>query len=135
MPDDVMVDKCEIIGNCLRRIREEYSGRSEHLRKNITKQDSILLNLERACQAAIDLAMRVIRLKGLGIPKESREAFRIMEQAGYLDPALSDSMQRMVGLRNVAIHAYQDLDLDVVEKVIAGQLGDFERLVQIGLGI
>jgi uncharacterized protein YutE (UPF0331/DUF86 family) len=36
--------------------------------ENYTKQDSIILNIQRACKAVIDLGMHVIAEKGLGIP-------------------------------------------------------------------
>jgi hypothetical protein len=75
MPDDVILAKSEIIERCLRRIDEVYAGDPSNLHEDFTKQDSILLNIERACQAAIDMALRVVRLKHLGLPKESREAF------------------------------------------------------------
>ncbi|MDV2887450.1 hypothetical protein RYX45_19920, partial [Alkalihalophilus pseudofirmus] len=49
------LNKINIIERCIRRIHEEYENNPEHL-KNFTKQDSIVLNLQRACEASIDLA-------------------------------------------------------------------------------
>ena len=75
MPDDVILAKVEIIERCLHRIREEYAGVPANLYDNWTRQDSILLNLERACQASIDLALRLVSMKNLGLPKESHGGF------------------------------------------------------------
>ena len=133
MPDDVLVQKSEIIENCIHRIRDVYDQRPENLRDDFTKQDSILLNLERACQAAIDGAARLCRMKMLGIPKESRESFTLLEKAGLLPSELAEKMRKMVGLRNVAVHAYQTLDLDLVENVIQNHLVDFESFVRFML--
>jgi len=55
MVRDVIYNKCAIIERCLARIREEYAGNPENL-QNYTKQDSIILNIQRACEACIDLA-------------------------------------------------------------------------------
>lgn len=41
-------------------------GHEMELAINFTRQDSIILNLLRACEAAIDIAMHVVRIKGLG---------------------------------------------------------------------
>ncbi|MBM4253758.1 MAG: DUF86 domain-containing protein [Deltaproteobacteria bacterium] len=71
-----------------------------------TKQDSILLNLERACQASIDLAMRIVRIKRLGIPTESGEAFYLVKQAGLLTDSIHKEMVAMVGFHNSAVHDY-----------------------------
>ena len=65
MPDDVILAKVEIIERCLHRIREEYAGVPANLYDNWTRQDSILLNLERACQASIDLALRLVSMIAL----------------------------------------------------------------------
>ena len=40
-------------------------------------------------------------------------------------------MQRMVGFRNVAVHEYARLNLDVVLSIITKQLGDFRTFSSI----
>ena len=56
--------------------------------KNNTKQDSIVLNLQRACEASIDLAMHIIAEKKLGLPQNSRDAFSFLEGEGILPLSL-----------------------------------------------
>lgn len=58
MADDVILNKAAIIERCVARVREEYADDERNLTDNLTRQDSIILNLQRACEAAIDLAMR-----------------------------------------------------------------------------
>lgn len=61
---------------------------------NQTKQDAIILNLQRACEAAIDLAMYVVNQRRLGTPQESRDAFALLQTAGILPADLATRMQR-----------------------------------------
>ena len=68
MPDDVLLNKVATIERCLARIEEEYKGHEDELEFNLTRQDSIILNLQRVCEAAIDLAMHVVRVRRLGLP-------------------------------------------------------------------
>jgi uncharacterized protein YutE (UPF0331/DUF86 family) len=133
MPDDVVLAKAEIIERCLRRINEVYDGSPANLRGDLTKQDSILLNLERACQAAIDLALRLVRLRTLGLPKESREAFVLLEQDGAIPPELAQSLRAMVGFRNIAVHNYRGLDLDKVEAILSRRLPDLRRFASLAI--
>ncbi len=116
-PDDVMFNKAAIIERCLRRVAEEYSNDPSRL-QNYTHQDAILLNLERACQAAVDLAMRVVARDHLGIPQSSAQAFDLLSQAGRIGPELSGKMRALVGFRNVAVHQYQTLKLDILLQII-----------------
>jgi uncharacterized protein YutE (UPF0331/DUF86 family) len=126
MADDVVLNKAAIVERCLGRVREVHAGNDANLREDLTRQDSILLNLQRACEASIDLAMHLVRKRRLGLPQESREAFDLLEQAGLLPAGLARAMRAMVGFRNVAVHSYRDLDLDVVSSIIRERLTDFE---------
>lgn len=130
MADDVVLNKTSIIERCLRRVREEYDDDPSNLHNDITKQDAIILNLQRACQAAIDLAMHLVREHDLGVPQESREAFALLEEQGHLDPDLSHRLMRMVGFRNVAVHEYQSLNLDIVQSIVEEHLSDFTRFTE-----
>jgi len=133
-PDDVILAKVEIIERCVRRIHEVYGGNPANLHQDWTRQDSILLNIERACQASIDLAMRLVAIRGLGLPAESREAFVLIANAGIIDHELSVSLQRMVGFRNLAVHNYRKLDLAMVQNLVEHRLGDFARFCAIAIG-
>ena len=125
MADDVTLNKAMSIERCLQRILEEYAGDDKNLFTNQTKQDAIVLNLQRACETAIDLAMYVVNQRRLGVPQESRDAFTLLQTAGILLPDLATRMQKMVGFRNVAVHEYTRLNLDVVRAIITKQLEDF----------
>ncbi len=125
MADDVILNKAGSIERCLRRITEEFAGDRQNLAANQTKQDAIVLNLQRACETAIDLAMYVISQRRLGLPQESRDAFALLQTAGILPSELAGRMQRMVGFRNVAVHEYTRLNLDIVLTIITKHLDDF----------
>ncbi len=125
MVDDILLAKAASIERCLRRIEEEYRGREAGLESDWTRQDSIVLNLQRACEAAIDIAMHLVRERALGLPTESRDAFRFIRDAGIITEALSKRMESMVGFRNIAVHEYQSMRLDVVRHILDERLGDF----------
>lgn len=131
MADDVLLNKADTIERCISRVLEIYEGTPANLRNDQNKQDAILFNIERACQAAIDMAMRVVRLKRLGLPKESRDAFDLLKQAGILNDQLCSKMHGLVGFRNTAIHNYKKLDLNIVEAIINHRLTDFQELSKI----
>lgn len=125
MADDVILNKAASIERCLRRISEELAGDRQNLFANQTKQDAIIFNLQRACERAIHLAMHVISQHRLGLPQGSRDTFALLQTAGILPTGLATRMQRMVGFRNVAVHEYIRLNLDIVNTIITKHLEDF----------
>lgn len=134
MADEVVLNKAAVIERCLMRLDEEYANSGAELESNYTRQDAIVLNLLRASEAAIDLAMHATRVGRLGLPQESREAFVLLERAGWIEPGLSRRMQAMVGFRNVAVHDYQKLSLEVVKSILENHLGDFQAFTAAILG-
>ncbi|AJF07539.1 type VII toxin-antitoxin system HepT family RNase toxin [Geoalkalibacter subterraneus] len=131
MADDVLLNKVSVIERCMGRVQEEYAGHEDELETNFTRQDAIVLNLLRACEAAIDAAMHLVRVRRLGLPQESRESFALLEKAGVLDGELSVRLQAMVGFRNIAVHDYQKLNLEIVKSILEEGLQDFRRFCEV----
>jgi uncharacterized protein YutE (UPF0331/DUF86 family) len=122
--DDVLLNKAAIMERCLRRVAEEYAGTPSRL-LDPTHQDAIVLNLERACQAAIDAAMYLVARDHLGVPQASADAFTLLEKAGRLDGGLAGRLRAMVSFRNVVIHEYQKLNLDILRTIVESRGVDF----------
>ncbi|MDO8789967.1 MAG: DUF86 domain-containing protein [Sulfuritalea sp.] len=117
--DEVLLGKAGIIERCLIRIEEDYVGHEDELTTNFTRQDALVLNLQRACEASIDAAMHLVRIHRLGIPTESRQAFEMLVKSGTLDVDLGRKLVAMVGFRNVAVHNYHELDIDILRGILA----------------
>jgi uncharacterized protein YutE (UPF0331/DUF86 family) len=116
-PDDVLLNKAAIIERCIRRVRAEHLANPTL--DNFTHLDALTLNVERACQASIDMAMHLVVRHRLGIPQSSGEAFTLLERAGHLPAPIARSMRAMTGFRNVAVHQYEELDAEVLRWVVS----------------
>ena len=114
-PSDVALNKAAIVERCIRRLCEEYVA--DPALESYTHIDAMTLNIERACQACIDLAMHVVATRRLGMPQSSGEAFALLRAAGLIPAALEDAMRRMTGFRNIAIHQYQEMDNAVLRHI------------------
>lgn len=119
----VILNKFETIEKCINRINEEYEGNSKNL-QDYRKMDMIVLNLQRACEAVLDLAMYIVSTRKLGLPQNKREAFVLLEENKIIDSGMSKNMQGMVGFRNIAVHDYKEIDEDILKDVIENHLTD-----------
>ncbi|MCX7904370.1 MAG: DUF86 domain-containing protein [Caloramator sp.] len=124
MVNDVLLNKIQTIDRCLKRINEVYENNPENL-KDYTKQDSIILNLQRASEACIDIAMHICSEEKLGIPQNSRDAFELLEENKIIDFKLLRKLKAMVGFRNIAVHDYQSINIEIVKNIIENHLQDF----------
>jgi len=119
--DDVVLNKSESIRRCIKRIEEDYD---EEFENSYTKQDAVILNIQRAIQQTIDLGAYIVKKYKLGIPKSSKEIFEILEKERIIDENLSKNLQNMVGFRNLAIHEYTKLKLEIIEYIIKKRIFD-----------
>ncbi len=126
--DDILLNKAAIIKRALARIDEEYLGYEDQLDTDFRRQDSIILNLQRSCEAAMDMGTRFVRLRSLGVCQSSREIFALLASAEVIPQDLCERLQAMVGFRNIAVHDYQQLNIDIVRSVLDTRLNDFRVL-------
>jgi len=131
MPDrDVVLAKVAAIQKCLRRIKD-VTGLDPDRLDELNTQDIFILNLQRAIQSTIDLATHFVASEGLGIPDTIRGNFVLLENAKIITKTLSKKMQSMVGFRNIAIHDYQTLDVDILKAILSKNLKDLEQFYTI----
>lgn len=126
----VVMNKYETIERCIKRINEEYENNPQNL-EDYRKEDMIILNLQRACEAVLDLAMYVVSSRKIGMPQNKREAFKILEENKIIDNKMCKNMQNMVGFRNIAVHDYQEIDHEILIEVIENHLEDLQEFSRI----
>jgi uncharacterized protein YutE (UPF0331/DUF86 family) len=125
MADDVLINKAATIERCVARAREEYAADPDGFAHNFSRQDAAILNIQRACEAALDMGLHIIRRERLGVTQSARDTFTLLAQAHWLTPAVAEQMKRMVGFRNVAVHDYQSLQLPITLNILTHHLDDF----------
>lgn len=125
MADDVLINKAATIERCVARAREEYAADPEGFALNFTRQDAAILNIQRACEATLDMGMHIIRRERLGIAQSARDTFTLLARARWISEPVAEQMKRMVGFRNIAVHDYQALQLPITTNILTQHLDDF----------
>lgn len=123
--NDIILNKKESIERCIKQIRTYYAIPGDKpFEYDFMKQDAIAVNLQRACEQSIDLANHTIKVRKLGLPKESRESFRLLAQHKIIPRDLAANLEKMIGFRNALVHEYQMLDIGLMIDVIENHLDD-----------
>jgi uncharacterized protein YutE (UPF0331/DUF86 family) len=98
-------------------------------------QDAFVLNVQRATQAAIDMASWVCKDKKLGIPDTYKKSFELLFQHDFIDAAVLHSMKSMCGFRNIAIHEYKKINVDILKSILTKHLIDLEKFYQLVINL
>ena len=62
--------------------------------------------------------MHIVAEKRLGLPQTSREAFDLLQDQSIIDEEVAKRLKAMVGFRNIAVHDYQTLNLDILKQIV-----------------
>ena len=77
--NDGLLTKVASILRSLNRAQEDIKNENT-FRNNITKQDAVVLNQQRACEASSNIANHIVKEKRLGLPKSARESFELLSK-------------------------------------------------------
>ena len=105
----------------------------EELRMDRDKRNMVLHALLISIQSAIDIATYIIAEKGLRKPSTYRETFEILEEGQIIPEDLANDLSDLAGFRNVLVHIYWELDMDVIHGILRNDLKvllTFEKLVK-----
>jgi uncharacterized protein YutE (UPF0331/DUF86 family) len=90
-------------------------------------KDIVERNLQIAIEACVDIGKMIISRQGLREPRDTKDVFSVLAEAGILDEKTLDFLIPMAGARNILVHSYDKIDDAVVYGILKKHLGDFRR--------
>lgn len=128
MSDAELLDKkLAFIETCVRELRE--LARPERLADDVREARFVEHTLQIAIQAALDAASYIVSARRLGEPETNRALFDLLRKAGILEEPLAERLYGMAGFRNVLVHGYRDVDLEIVRDILENHLDDLPAFV------
>jgi len=121
----LIAKKLAFIETCVRELRT--LARPAEIARDVREQRFVEHTLQIAIQAALDVASHIVSDQRLGEPRRQSELFAILARHGWLTDDLATTMRHIVGLRNVVVHGYQDVDLGILRDTVAHRLDDLLR--------
>lgn len=132
--NEVVLNKKISIERCIEQLNTYYAlDRGLPFEQDFLKQDAIAMNLQRACELSIDIANHLIKIRKLGLPQDSRDSFELLRRAGMIDEPMARALQAMVGFRNILVHEYRKLDMNIMVKVIESHARDLLDFANVAL--
>ncbi len=125
----VLAERVMAVERHLARVRDRLPTPPAGLQPATDASDAVVLHLWQATQIVIDLAMSACVALRLGTPRSYADAFRRLQRAGIVEPALADRLVQAAGFRNIVAHAYESLDLKRVQRAAADGPADLLRFL------
>ena len=122
---ELLAKRLSVIETCVRELRE--LARPEAIATDVREARFVEHTLQLALQAALDAASHIVSDERLGEPSTNRELFDRLERAGWIEAPLADVLRNMAGFRNILVHGYDAVDLEIVRDVVEHRLDDLLR--------
>lgn len=86
--------------------------------------------LQIAIQCIIDIGSHIVANLNLGQVEEYRDIAEHLARGGVIPEDLSKKLQKMIGLRNLLIHEYLEIDLERLYRIIQEDLADLSEFAE-----
>lgn len=94
-----------------------------------TSQWALRYGLLESIQIVIDLACEAVSKRNLGSPSTYRDCIQILARYELIESELSESLMKMIGLRNLLVHDYDEIDISRLTPLL-GKLADFKAFAK-----
>jgi uncharacterized protein YutE (UPF0331/DUF86 family) len=122
MDEELIAKLFAHVETCVRELREV--AQLDRIATDIRERRFVEHTLQIAIQAALDVASHIVSDRRLGEPATNRELFELLAADGWLDATLTESLRRMVGMRNLLVHGYAKVDPEQLRRAVNHHLGD-----------
>ncbi|MEK6714725.1 MAG: DUF86 domain-containing protein [Candidatus Omnitrophota bacterium] len=121
---NVLKAKINHIKNSIERVKEKQNIALDEFKKNLDLQDVVLHNLQLSIQGCIDIASHIISDEGWPVPDTLAGLFDTLTRYKVIPEDLSGKLKKMAGFRNIIIHEYQTIDLNIVYQALTQDIKD-----------
>ncbi|MEK6790023.1 MAG: DUF86 domain-containing protein [Pseudomonadota bacterium] len=126
----VINSKLESLQRCLARIEMRCPTSLPALIEDIDAQDVMVLNLSRAVQLCVDMALSVLAARQYPSPDTMGKAFDALAELNIISAELALRLRKAVGFRNLAVHSYDAIRWEIVFAIATEHLEDFRAFAR-----
>lgn len=113
-----------------RELDELFRSSIADIKRESTKRHTAERLTQLIVDAMIDINIHLIRQGDLPPSDDLKGTFVTLGEHGVLDKAFAEKLAPVVGIRNILVHQYEDIDLDLFLQTLARERGDFPRYAQ-----
>jgi len=113
------------------RILNSYKKYSfQDINEDFTLRGAIERYLEVSLECCIDIGEMIISSRGLRKPETYREVIEILGEVDILPQGFAERFAEATKFRNILVHMYAEIDVEMVYEILQNNLGDFDEFAR-----
>lgn len=119
--DNYLASIMEHIKVCVANL-DDYANQFET--SSLTNKDYFAIErlIQMLIESGVGLAKQLVKIKHKPIRATAFENFEILHDLKLIDQKQLDEWKSMIGLRNILIHEYLEIDRDIINSVLKKKL-------------
>lgn len=126
---EMLERKRELIARELKLIRELIKRRVSK-KSDLILQHALCHSLQNAISATIDIAQHIVAERTSAVPQSYSESIELLAQAKILPKKFAFEFSQVAKLRNVVVHAYENLDVDYLASILPKFVKDMSIFIK-----
>ncbi|AZO93468.1 DUF86 domain-containing protein [Halocella sp. SP3-1] len=122
----VIIRKLNELNKYLQQLRKYEGVDKEELENNLDKLWIVERGLQLCIQVILDIGNHVVSEKGVVVEQYS-DIFKELIKQGVISENYGNRIRGMAGFRNILVHEYADVDIEILVEVLNNSLSDFEQ--------
>lgn len=110
----------------IKNLRKHQGVTKAELENNMDKMWAVERGLQLSIQIILDLGNHIISDEGISVDNYS-EIFAELAKLDIIPEDYAARIKGMAGFRNVLVHEYAEVDLEIILDVLNNNLADFKR--------
>ena len=127
---EAIYERLAHINRMLQLLKERRTASLEEFQRNSLLADATMYELQTCIEAMTDIGNHIIAAAGFRKPQERSEIMAILAEEGVIPPDLAKRLAEAVRLRNILVHGYLKVAINVVYKVLRENLEDVEEFAK-----
>lgn len=128
---DKIRQKIQFMRDRLRQLEDVQSMTYEDFMTQPFVLDGSLRLLQVMIEAMLDIGSHIVAREGYGIPHTYANVISLLMDNDVLPKDQANIYIDMVGFRNRIVHLYDEVEPEIVYKLISQSLGDFRDFITI----
>ncbi len=124
-------DKLSELQVYIAELNEDLPDTEDEYLEERLKRRACERTFQLACEDVLDICNLIIAGKGLGLPKDNRDAIQKLVDNKIISKKLGDRLEDMVGFRNLLVHRYGKVDDSKAYHYLSEEISDLYEFAEI----
>jgi len=125
-----ILNKLERLQEYVKILNSYKKYRVQDIKNDFTLRGAVERYLEVSLECVLDIGEMIISFRGLRKPETYKEIIEILGEAGILPEGFAARFAEAAKFRNILVHMYAEIDVEMVYEILQNNLGDFDEFAR-----